>query len=116
MNFRRLVGSLVLAAIMAAVAAPHHHPAFSAESEAPSEQVVTRHNPYSTASHWHAIIKIIPIDPCWVCHLSRLFGLCSASPTSPAASGSGELNALPPRAAISVARFTRRSRAPPTLL
>jgi len=112
---RRLTGFLTLAAIIAAGAASHHHSVLIADSETRSEEVVTRHNPSSTASHWHAILKILPIDPCWACHWSRLSAnLRSIGVSRPVFTGS-KVNALPPRSAISVARFTRRSRAPPDL-
>jgi hypothetical protein len=115
-SFRRLTGSVVLAAVLAAVTASHHHAVLATDSETGSEEVVTTHNPSSTASHWHAILKIVPVDPCWACHWSRLFGLPWAAEVSLPAPASRTLNALPPRSAISVARFTRRSRAPPPLL
>jgi len=53
---RRLTGYLTLAAIVAAGAASHHHSILAADSETRSEEVVTTHNPFSTASHWHAIL------------------------------------------------------------
>ena len=112
---RRLAGLLALAAIVAAGAASHHHSFLTADFETRSEEVVTTHNPLSTASHWHAILKILPIDPCWACHWSRLStNLRSIGVSRPIFTGS-KVNALPLRSAISVARFTRRSRAPPDL-
>jgi hypothetical protein len=44
--------------------ASHHHAVLSADSGAFSEEFVTRHNPFSTASHLHAILKIVELDPC----------------------------------------------------
>jgi hypothetical protein len=112
---RRLVVSITLAAIVAACAATHHHAAFGPESETSSEDVVTTHNPLSTASHWHAILKILPVEPCWACHWSRVAGVPpTAAATGPVVTA-GKLNALPPRSVISIARFTRRSRGPPDL-
>jgi hypothetical protein len=112
---RRLTGSITLAAIVAACAATHHHAALGPESEGSSEEVVTTHNPLSTASHWHAILKILPVEPCWACHWSRVAGVPpTAAVTRPVVTAC-KLNALPPRSALSVARFTRRSRAPPDL-
>ena len=113
---RRLAGSITLAAIVAASAASHHHAVFAPDSETSSEEVVTRHNPLSTASHWHAILKIIPIDPCWACHWSRVAGVPPAAAVTGLVVTVWNFNVLPPRSALSVARFTRRSRAPPSLL
>jgi hypothetical protein len=115
-SLRRLTGSALLAAVLAAATASHHHAVLDTDSEARSEEVVTTHNPYSNASHWHAILRIVPVDPCWACHWSRLFGLPWAAEASLPALAGRTLNALPPRSAISVAYFTRRSRAPPALL
>jgi hypothetical protein len=112
---RRLVGTLTLAAIVSASAASHHHAVLASDSDLGTEVVVTRHNPFSSASHWHAILKIFPLDPCWACHWSRVFGLWSNGASGPVRLAIGRLNALPPRSAISIARFTRRSRAPPSL-
>jgi hypothetical protein len=113
---RRLAGCLALLAIIAASATSHHHALLALDSETSSEEVVTTHNPFSNASHWHAILKVVPLDPCWACHWSRLFGLSWATDVSLPLLASRSLGTLPPRSAISVARFTRRSRAPPTLL
>jgi len=113
---RRLAGSITLAAIIAACAATHHHAALGPESENSSEEVVTTHNPLSTASHWHAILKIVPVEACWACHWSRVAGAPpTAAATSPVVTARN-INALPPRSALSIARFTRRSRGPPALL
>ncbi|HEV8231367.1 MAG TPA: hypothetical protein VGQ75_03395, partial [Thermoanaerobaculia bacterium] len=104
-----------LLAIIAAGVAPHHHAILAVDSETRSEDVVTTHDPFSNASHWHAILKILPVDPCWACHWSRLSGLLRSATVAPPSFANWKLNALPPRSAISIARFTRRSRAPPDL-
>jgi hypothetical protein len=113
---RRLAGCLVLLAVLAAASASHHHAVLDLDSDTRSEEVVTTHDPFSNASHWHAILKILQVDPCLACHWSRF----SAIPRSPAVShvilAARKLNFLPPRSAISISRFTRRSRAPPALL
>jgi hypothetical protein len=112
---RRLTGSLALAAMLAAAASTHHHAVLAADSDAGFEEVVTTHNPFSTASHLHAILQIVPLHPCWACAWSRSSALPESSGLARPAAHAGKLNALPPRSAISVARFTRRSRAPPNL-
>ena len=113
---RRLAGALTLAAVVAASAASHHHAILAEDSHTPSEEVVTTHSPYSIASHWHAILKILPVDPCWACQWSRVPGMpWIAAVVLPDFIG-WRLNALPPRSAVAVARFTRGSRAPPDLL
>jgi hypothetical protein len=112
---RRLAGALTLAAVVAASAASHHHAILAGESDTRSEEIVTTHNPYSTASHLHAILRILPVDPCWACHWSRVPGMPGiAAVVLPDFIG-WKLNALPPRSAVSVARFTRGSRGPPDL-
>jgi hypothetical protein len=111
---RRVSGFLALAGIVAAGAASHHHAVLAAGADAPSEEIVTTHSPFSTASHLHAILQIVLLDPCWACHWSRISALPQSVRLSRPAVGVSKLNALPPRSAISVARFTRRSRAPPS--
>jgi hypothetical protein len=98
-----------------AVASSHHHAVFASDSEAPSEEVVTTHSPFSTASHLHAILKIVTVDPCWACQWSRTAGIYQSAPVACPVFTTWKLSALPPRSAVSVARFTRRSRAPPDL-
>ena len=112
---RRLTGALTLAAIVAAGSASHHHAVLAADSDAPSEEVVTTHSPFSTASHLHAILKIVPLDSCWACHWSRVPGMPRIARAALPDFVGRKLNVLPPRSAASVARFTRRSRAPPEL-
>jgi hypothetical protein len=113
---RRLSGCVALTAIVAAGAASHHDAVLAADSETPSEEVVTNHNPFSTASHLHAILRIVPLDPCWACHWSRVSAVAESPLIARPIIAVWKLNALPPRSAISVAQFTRRSRAPPALL
>src|SRR5687768_6076765 len=113
---RRLAGFIVVLAILAAGSASHHHAALSLDPEGRSEEVVTTHDPSSNASHWHAILDIVALESCWACPCSRLFDLPRPGGLSHAGLDSRRWNALPPRAASSVARFTRRSRAPPILL
>ena len=112
----RFAAFLALTAVLAAVAASHHHAILVSDSETSSEEVVTRHSPFSSASHLHAILEIVPVDPCWACHWSRLAGISQSAIATPPVFTTWELNALPPRSATSVARFTRRSRAPPSPL
>lgn len=113
---RRSAAFLALAAVLAAGAASHHHDLLVSDSETSSEEVVTRHSPFSSASHLHAILQIVPVDPCWACHWSRLSGISLFTRVTRPAFTTWRLNALPPRSAASVARFTRRSRAPPIRL
>jgi hypothetical protein len=117
-NLRRTAAGLLLAAILAAGTATHHHFGLADEGEAgkSSESILTRHDPLSRAFHWHAILKIVQEEPCWVCHWNRLFGLGITIAVSLTPSAGDALALLPPRAARSVARFTRLSRGPPSLL
>jgi hypothetical protein len=59
---------------------------------------------------------VVQEDPCWACHWQRVFGLPAAVVPLGTVSPSRALALLPPRAAISVARFTRLSRGPPSVL
>jgi hypothetical protein len=112
---RRSVGFLVLAAVVSASAASHRHPLLALDSEVRSEEVVTRHDPFSNASHLHTILKIIPAELCWACKWSRASGLPPSSRLSVPMVIVGIASVLPERSAVSVARWTRRSRAPPDL-
>jgi hypothetical protein len=112
---RRLTGLVALFATLVAGAASHHHPILTADSGLRPEEVITRHSPLSTASHLHAILKIIPAEACWACKWSRASGLPPSSRLSIPMVIVGIANVLPERSAASVARWTRRSRAPPDL-
>jgi hypothetical protein len=113
---RRSAAFVALAAVLAAGTASHHHALMVSDSETSSEEVITRHSPFSSASHLHAILKIVPVDPCWACHWSRLSGISLSARVTRPVFTTWRLNALPPRSSASVARFTRRSRAPPSPL
>jgi hypothetical protein len=115
---RRLAAWALLAAILAAGAAPHRHLGLADEGagEKASQSVLTTHDPLSRAFHWHAVLKVVQEDACWACHWNRLFSLGSTSACCPALLPGRALALLPPRSALSVARFTRLSRGPPALL
>jgi hypothetical protein len=112
---RRTFGCTLLAAMLAAAATPHRHfgPADEGTGQSHSPSVLTHHNPRSTALHWHAVLKTLYPESCWACHWNRLLGLGSADSCSPVLLSTRRLAQLPPRSALSVARFTRLSRGPP---
>jgi len=112
---RRTFGCTLLAAMLAAAATPHRHsgPADDDTRGSTSASVLTHHNPRSTALHWHAVLKTLYPESCWACHWNRLLGLGSADSYSPVLLSGRRLAQLPPRSALSVARFTRLSRGPP---
>ncbi len=118
MTSRRLVASVSLAAILAAALAPHRHAGLEEEpvGEAGSLRVLTTHNPRSSAAHWHAIIRFVEESPCLACHGQRHAGIPSLAALFLPILRGRALTALPPRSAISVARFTHLSRGPPCLL
>jgi cytochrome c5 len=108
----------LLAAVALAATLPHRHLALSDDSavERPGENVVTRHDPRSHALHWHAILKIVQEEACWACHWNRILGAPAAGGTPERLAAVGRWSALPARASLSVARYTRLSRGPPALL
>jgi len=114
---RRLAAGLLLTATLAAATAEHHHALLGEDSSssAPSS-VISSHRGQSASSHIHAILRIVENDPCWACQWSRQAGVPRAAATSGAVSLGGPIALLPPRSAVSIARFTRSSRAPPELL
>lgn len=115
---RRLAAWALAVAVFAAGAAPHRHIGLEDEGagDKPSQSVLTTHDPLSRAFHWHAVLKIVQEDPCWACHWNRVAGLSSISTYLAALLPGQALALLPPRSALSVARFTRLSRGPPPLL
>ena len=115
---RRLAAAVLLAAALAGATAEHHHGlgAEDSPSSQASRSVVSSHDGRSAASHVHAILRIVDNDPCWACHWSRHAAITGSSVAVGALPADRPLTQLPPRAAVSVARFTRSSRAPPALL
>ena len=115
---RRLAAWALAAVVFAASAAPHRHFGLADEGagDKASQSVLTTHDPLSRAFHWHAVLKIVQEDACWACHWNRVAGLSSTSAYRPALLPGRALALLPPRSALSVARFTRLSRGPPALL
>ena len=116
-RWRLFVSWALLAAAIGASAAPHRHLLLEDDSPtgAPERTVLTTHAGRST-THWHAVIRVIHADPCWACHWQRHVGLASAVETGFELSIARVQRLLPPRAAVSVARFSRSTRAPPSLL
>lgn len=113
---RRLHTGFLIAATLAAAAAPHRHEFLADDGAlAAHTQVVTAHDSVSGASHIHAILRVLEHDPCWTCQFQRHLGP-PASHSGLAAMASRRVLAVPPpRAAVSIARFTRLSRGPPSL-
>ena len=111
----RVSAWVLLAAVSAAGTATHRHTDFGDEDDARSEQrVVSAHDPSSRALHLHAVLRVVEDAPCWACHSHRLSTLAAATPAPRPLFVSRPLGTLPPRAALSVARYTRPSRAPPS--
>jgi hypothetical protein len=115
---RRLAAWVLLAATAAGSAATHRH-ADLRELEPGRESgatVLTHHDPLSPDFHLHAVSRVVHDDPCPACHGQRIVGLASNAATALDTLSVRLFAALPPRAARSVARFTRLSRGPPALL
>jgi hypothetical protein len=113
---RRLLAWALLAATAAAATATHRHAGLEESTGDGSESVITNHNPRAAAPHLHAVIRTVHEDPCWACHWQRQIGPPSPAPAALPILRGRPLAAPPPRSARSVARFTRLSRAPPSLL
>ncbi len=118
MTAPRLSAWALAGAVLGASVVPHRHLGLDSEPgvERASTSVLTTHNPLSKASHWHAVLRIVEEDPCWACHWHRIGILSPSAAAIGPVRASRRLAALPPRSAVSVARFTLRSRAPPSLL
>lgn len=114
---RRLAAWTLVGAVLGASALPHRHLGLEPEPGAGrrSPSVLTTHNPLAKARHWHAVLKIVEEDPCWVCQGNRIGILVPSASTITPVLTRRRLGALPPRSALSVARYTRPSRAPPKL-
>ena len=76
--------------------------------------VVSAHDPSSRALHLHAVLRIVEDAPCWACHSNRPSVLAADAAVVRDYAVGCPLGTLPPRAALSVARYTRPSRAPPS--
>jgi hypothetical protein len=118
-GLRRIAASILLAAALAGNFAAHHHSLLSADDGSPGreeERAVTRHNPLSGASHWHAVLGFVREHDCVACHNQRLPGLpVEAREAAPAGSIRLALPALPVLAPVSPLVCTP-ARAPPVLL
>jgi len=116
--FRRICAGILLAASLAGATIAHRHPILAEDSESsrPASQVVSDHVGLSPSEHVHAILRIVAGDSCWACHWHRIFALSSGAALSRPIPPGHALALLPPRSAANVARFTRLSRGPPTLL
>jgi hypothetical protein len=118
-RLRRIAASALLAATFAGNFAAHHHSLLSADDGSPGreeERAVTRHNPLSRASHWHAVLGFVREHDCVACHNQRLAGL-PVEGCTPAPAVSIRL-ALPARAVLAPASrlLCTPSRGPPILL
>ncbi|HEY3202205.1 MAG TPA: hypothetical protein VGL03_00970 [Thermoanaerobaculia bacterium] len=114
----RLVCGTLLATILASSTALHRHAVVDDEAvgKKASESVVTSHNPLSSGPHCHAVLRIVQENACWGCRWQRHFGLSAPAAISLPVLQGRALVALPHRAAVSVGRYSRLSRAPPSLL
>jgi len=75
---RRIAAGALLAATLSGNFAAHDHSLLAADHEAGGrgeERVVTRHNPLSRASHWHAVLAFVHEHDCVACHNQRLAGI-----------------------------------------
>jgi len=115
---RRGAGSVLLLVTLAGSLAAHHHSLFSADdgSGRDEDRAVTRHNPRSHASHWHAVLAFIHEHECVVCKNQRLAGL-PVQGRDPAPAMSARF-ARPVRVVSPPVspRLSTASRAPPVLL
>jgi hypothetical protein len=117
-GIRRLSACALLAVTVAGSFATHHHSLLTADDESGGrgeERVVTRHNPLSRASHWHAVLAFVHEDECVACHNQRLAGLPVQSHDPAAVSSATTAVALPPARVLVAFLPPSKSRAPPDL-
>src|ERR1700687_3067450 len=114
---RGLVAGLLLAvSLVGATTAPRHSILEDASSTRPAAPQLDPRCALSTALSLHAIPRIVERDACWACQSHRLFVVSAGEALpEPVGGGRGQISP-PPRAAENVARFTRLSRGPPSLL
>ncbi len=118
-RLRRIAASALLAAAFAGNFAAHHHSLLAGDdgsSVREEERAVTRHNPLSRASHWHAVLAFVHEHDCVACHNQRLAGL-PVECREPASAASVRL-VRTSRAVLAPAAplLCTPSRAPPVLL
>ena len=114
---RGLVAGFLLAVSLVGATTAHRHSILEdASSTRPAAPQLDPRCALSTALSLHAIPRIVERDACWACQWHRLFAV-SAGEALPEPVGGGRVQiSPPPRAAENVARFTRLSRGPPSLL
>jgi hypothetical protein len=113
----RFVARVLLAASLAGVTATHRHSILEVDASPPSSvSELAPRCELSTTLSFHAIPRIAEGDVCWACHWYRLFAVSPGGVLPEPVDGGEVRGSLPPRAAENVARFTRLSRGPPTLL
>jgi hypothetical protein len=116
---RALAAAALLAASLAGSFAAHHHSLFSPGEELSShiqDRFLTRHDPFSPARHWHAVIAVVHEQDCVACHNLRLAGVLTQrqDPTPVACTLSTAF--LAPARTLRVSLHPSGSRAPPALL
>jgi len=97
---RFIAASALLVATFAGNFAAHDHSIFSAgDGSARSEdRTLSRHNPLSRASHWHAVIAVVHEHACVACKNQRLVGLpVQGSAQAPSASTQAPIALRPAR-------------------
>lgn len=74
---RQAAALALLAVTLAGNFAAHHHSLLFSDDDSGrgEDRVVTRHNPLSHASHWHAVLAFVHEHECVACHNQRLPGL-----------------------------------------
>lgn len=111
---RRLAAGLLLLGALAGVGL-HHHEDLAGAVGAPSERVLSSHNPLSRATHWHSAVRVKD-DPCLACHGQRAAGLSpeahDAAVVAAVLFHGSKIAAAPAAAALA----SHGSRAPPALL
>ncbi len=116
--FRRIVAGALLAVALGGNFASHHHSLLSPEEGfgREEERAVTRHDPYSRASHWHAVLAFVHEQECVACHNQRLAGLPVLGRDATAAVSSRASLQVRCAAAPAAPTLSSASRAPPVLL
>jgi hypothetical protein len=117
-SLKRIAAFPLLAAAIAGNFATHQHSFLASEDQAGlgEERAVTRHDPFSRASHWHAVLAFVHEHDCVACHHHRLAGLPVQGPDPAPAASSPSANPTPSAIALAAPRLSTSSRAPPILL
>jgi hypothetical protein len=111
-------GWLLILATLAGTLAVHDHNFLTPETEntPAGDLYVTRHNPLSRASHWHAVIRVDHEHHCVACQFHRLPGNIAEGHRFESEALTRRPGSLSPIIRLAGFLASSPSRAPPALL